>query len=77
MFLKGKHYGTAKGRSCTDGQKQRYGYQNKDATSPSVTLELEIITSSIDVHKMRDMHMVDIHGALLTADIDNYVIMVL
>ena len=52
MFLKKKHDGNAKGRECTAGEKQHNIFQNKDATSPIVALELVPITSDIDGKKL-------------------------
>ena len=62
MFLKEKRDGTIKGRACADGQKDKEGFQKKDATSTKVESELALITSEIDVHEKRDVYVVDING---------------
>ena len=69
--------GTVKGRSCTDGRKLREGYQNKYATSPTVALELVLITSVIDALKMRYVDVFNIPRELLTTYMYKYVIMVM
>ena len=70
MFVKEKRDGTIKGRACAYGPKQREGYQNKDATSPTVLLESVLITSSIDAHERRDVAVVKMPGVFLTSDMD-------
>ena len=51
--------------------------QKKDNTSPIVALELILITSPIDAHKSRDVSVIYIHGAYLTADMNKDSIVVL
>ena len=62
MSFKEKYDGAVKGQAYTDGQKQRWGSQKKNATSPIVALELILITSEIGAHKRRDVAMVNIIG---------------
>ena len=68
---------TIKGRSCADGHKHRKKSQNKDATSPTVALELVLIISAIDVNKRRDVDVVNIPVSFVISDMDKYVIMVM
>ena len=77
MFLKDKQYGTTKVLACVDGWKQWEGSQKKDATSPTVALELVIIASAIDANERRYLAVVDIPGEFLTADMDKYFIKLL
>ena len=42
-----------------------------------MALELVLVPSEIYTHKRRDITVVDIPGTLLTADIDEYFIMVM
>ena len=77
MLIQEKHKGAIKGRAWADDWKQGYGSQNKDTAPPTVELELILITSAIDVHKRRDVAVVEIPGALLTTDINKDIIMVL
>jgi hypothetical protein len=66
MFLKEKRDGTTKGRACADGRKQQEGSTKSDATSPTVSLEAVLITSTIDTFEGRDIAIVDVPGAFLT-----------
>ena len=68
---------TIKGRSCADGQKHRKKSQNKDATSPTVALELVLIISAIDVNKRMYVDVVNIPVSFVISDMDKYVIMVM
>jgi hypothetical protein len=70
MFLKGKRDGSIKGRTCTDGRKQRETATPGDAASPTVSLESVLITAVIEAHEGRDIAVVDVHGALFSADMD-------
>jgi hypothetical protein len=75
MFLKEKRDGSIKGRACADGRKQREGYTKSDATSPTVSLEVVILTATKDAFEGRDVAIVDVPGAFLTADSDEVVYM--
>jgi hypothetical protein len=75
MFLKEKRDGYIKGRACADGRKQREGSTKSDATSPTVALESVLITATIDAFEKREVAIVDVPGAYLTADMDEEVFM--
>jgi hypothetical protein len=75
MFLKEKRDGSIKGRACADGRKQRETATPGDATSPTVSLEAVLITAAIEAHEERDVAIVDVPGAFLSADMDEEVIM--
>jgi hypothetical protein len=75
MFLKEKRDGTIKGRACTDGRKQRETAAPGAATPPTVALELVLNTATIDTYNERDVAIVDIPGAFLSADMNEEVIM--
>jgi hypothetical protein len=77
MFLKEKRDGTIKGRTCADGRKQRETAEPGAATSPTVSLESVLITSTIEAYEGREVAVVDIPGAYLSADMDEEVIMLL
>jgi hypothetical protein len=70
MFLKEKRDGSIKGLECADGRKQREGSTNSDATSPAVSLEAVLLTATIYSFEGRDVAIVDVPGAFLTADMD-------
>jgi hypothetical protein len=75
MFLKEKRDGTIKGRTCADGRKQRETAKPGAATSPTVSLESVLITSTNEAFEGREVAVVDIPGAYLSADMDEEVIM--
>jgi hypothetical protein len=75
MFLKEKRDGTIKGRACADGRKQRETAVPGAETSPTVAVESVMITATIDAHEGRDVAVVDVPGAFLLADMDEYVLM--
>jgi hypothetical protein len=77
MFLKEKRDGTIKGKTRADGRKQREVSTKSDTTSPTVALESVLITATIDAFERRDVAIVDVPGAFLTADMDEEVIMCL
>jgi hypothetical protein len=60
-----------------DGRKQREGSNKYDATSPTMSLEAVLSTSTIDAFEGRDVAIVDVPGAFLTADMDEEVLMCL
>ena len=51
MFLKQKRNGTIKGRGCADSQKQHEYTAKEDASSPTMAIELVMLTSVIDAKK--------------------------
>jgi hypothetical protein len=75
MFLKEKRDEPVKGRTCADGRKQQERAEPGAATSPTVTLESVLITSTIEAFKGREVAVVYITGAYLSADMDEEVIM--
>jgi hypothetical protein len=77
MFLKEKRDGTIKRRTCADGRKEQEKAKPGAATSPTVTLESVLITSTIEAFEGREVSVVDIPGAYLSADMDEEVIMLL
>jgi hypothetical protein len=77
MFLEEKHDGTIKGRTCADGRKQRETAEPGAATSPTVSLESVLITSTIEAFEGREVSVVDIPGAYLSTDMDEELIMLL
>jgi hypothetical protein len=55
IFLKEKCDGVIKGHECADGRKQQEMANTGDATSPTVSLEAILITSTIDDFEGRDI----------------------
>ena len=62
---------------CADGRKQRRKSDKKSATSPTADTESVLITTEIGATESRDVAVVDVPGALLTANIDEEVIVLL
>jgi hypothetical protein len=77
MFLKEKRDGTIKGITCADRRKQRETAEHVAATSPTVSLQSVLITSTIEAFKGREIALVHIPGAYLSADMDEEVTMLL
>jgi hypothetical protein len=77
MFLQEKRDGSIKGRACADVRKQREGSTKTDATSPTVALKSVLITATIDAFDKREVSIIDVPGAYLTADMDEEVFMCL
>ena len=73
MFLKEKWGGSIKGCGVADGRKQREKIEPKDKTSPTVSTEAFMLTAKIDKIEGRDVAVLDIPGAYLSADMDDEV----
>jgi len=79
FFLTEKRDGRIKGRKVADGSKMRTfeGYNKADGTSPTVSTDGLLITAAIDGYEGRDVCTMDIPGAFLQADNDEFVLMLL
>ena len=73
MFLKENRDGSIKGRGVSDGRKQQEKIEPKDATSQTVLTEVVMPTATINVLEGRDVAVVDIPEAYLSADLDDEV----
>ena len=60
-----------------DTQKQREGFNKRDTTPSTVSLEAIMIISCIDKSEESDVAVMDIPGSLLIADMDEIVHMML
>jgi hypothetical protein len=74
IFLKEKKNGTIKARSCANGSVQREHIAKEEAAAPTVGLDSVFITSTIDAKESRKAVTIDIPGAFLHADNEDYVI---
>ncbi len=74
IFLKEKKDRNIKARLCANGNPQREHIAKEEAAAPTVTLEPVFITSTIDAKEGRKVVTIDISGAFLHADNDDYVI---
>ncbi len=75
IFLRQKKNGAVKTRSCANGNPQREHIAKEEAAAPTVVLELVFLTSTIDAKENREVVTIDIPGAFLHADNEDYVIM--
>ncbi len=76
IFLKEKKNRTIKARSCVNGIVQREHIAKEEAAAPTVgLLDSVFITSTIDAKESRKVVTIDITGAFLHADNEDYVIM--
>ena len=71
MLIKENCDGTIKAHGCTDGRKQCKKNNNSDTISPKVSKKAVLISTVIDAYEHRDMEVVDIPGAYLSADMDD------
>ena len=77
MLLAEKIYGRIKVRECADGRGQRGKPKKEDSASPTFATESIFTTLAIDAHDRCDVETIDIPGALLRADSDKHIILVL
>ncbi len=75
IFLKEKRDGKIKARSCANGSVQRELVAKEEAAAPTVALESVFVTTTIDAMEKQEVVTIDIPGAFLHADNDDYVIM--
>jgi hypothetical protein len=69
LFLKKKRCGKIKERTIAGGNKQR-GYINKaDASSPTVSTQVLLLTCIIDAHEGRDVMAIDIPNAFVQTQV--------
>jgi hypothetical protein len=61
--------------SCANGNPQREHITKEEATAPTAALKSVFITSTIDAKESRKVVTVDIPGAFLHADNEDYIIM--
>ncbi len=75
IFLKEKKSGVIKACSCTNGSSQREHIAKEEAAVTTIALKSVFITSAIDAKESRKVVTVDVPGAFLHADNEDYVIM--
>ena len=73
-LIKQKRCGKVKGRTVADGRKQRSEFNKEDTSSPTMSLEAFIVTLVIDAIENRDVHITDVIGAFLKAEMPDYVL---
>ena len=79
FFLTEKRDGRIKGRKCAVWSKQRIfeGYNKADGTLSTVSTDGLLVTTTIDGHKECDVTLMDIPGAFLQAENDEFILMLL
>ena len=75
IFLKEKKSGSVKARSCANESVQREHVAKEEAAAPTVGLDSVFITSTIDAKESRKVATIDIPGAFLHANNEDYLIM--
>ena len=75
IFLREKRDGKVKARSCANGSVQREHVAKEEAAAPTVALESVFVTATIDAKEKQEIVTIDIPGAFLHANNDDYVIM--
>jgi hypothetical protein len=75
IFPKEKKSGVIKAHSSANGNPQREHIPKEEAAALTIGLESVFITSTIDAKENRKVVTVDILGAFLHADNEDYVIM--
>jgi hypothetical protein len=75
IFLKEKRNRDIKARSCANGIKQREHIAKEEAAVPTFALESVFITAAIDAKEHWKVMTIDIPGAFLHANSEDYVIM--
>ncbi len=75
IFLKEKKSGVIKACSCANGSPKREHIAKQEAVAPTIALKSVFITSTIDAKESRKVVTVDVPGAFLHADNEDYVIM--
>ncbi len=73
-LIKRKWSGRIKGRTCTDGRKQRQYIPKEETSSPTVTIKVLILLLLIDTYEGRDVMTADIVGAFLLVDMGDIVL---
>ena len=69
--------GNIKGQSCANGRKQGEGSKKSDENSQTASTGAIIIKSSINATERRGVAIVDAPGDFITANMDEYILLVL
>ncbi len=77
IFLKEKRDKSVKARMCADGRKQRGDWTKQESTLPTVATESVFITAVINVHEGWDVATFNIPGAVLHANSNKDITMIL
>ncbi len=75
IFLREKQDGNVKARSCANGSVQRKHVAKEEAGVPTVALNSVFVTATVDAKDKQKVVTIDIPGAFLHANNEDYVIM--
>jgi hypothetical protein len=75
IFLREKQDDNVNARSCANGSVQREHVAKEEAAAPPVALESVFVTATIDAKEKRKVVTIDIPGAFLHANNEDYVVM--
>ena len=70
MFLMVKRYMRVKGLTCADVRKQLKKAVPGDATTPRVSAESVLTTSTVNAHERHDVRICNTRGEFLSADMN-------
>ncbi len=73
IFLKERQDGNVKARSCANRSVQREHLAKEEAAAPTVALESVFVTATIDAKEKQKVVRIDITGAFLHTDNEDYV----
>ena len=71
-IIKGKRDSTIKGRTCTDGRKQRLWKTKQESASPTVHTDSVMLSMIVGAHEKRSIAVGDFKGAYLNAIMDEF-----
>ena len=77
MFINEKRDGAVKARGCAYGSPQQQYTEKGDASSPTVSLEVMMMSCGINAKECRYVVVTDIPGAFLHADMNKCVHMIM
>ena len=73
IFLTEKHDGSAKARTCVDGNKQHLWTNKEDSASPTILLESVMITSVIDAKEGCNIEVINIPNGFVQTKMEKVI----
>jgi hypothetical protein len=71
MFIGQKRTGETKARMVAGGNTQRGHVTKEESSSPTVSTKTVLLTSIVNVHKGRDVVVIDILNAFIQTQVDD------
>ena len=72
IHIKEKRDWSLKGRACANGRPQQETTKPEDASYPTATSDVVMLTCIIDVNEHRDVATIDIPNAFIQTDLNLY-----